>query len=171
MKQHIVLIHPEIPQNTGNIARLCVALNATLHLVYPLGFNIDSKYTKRAGLDYWDKLKLYTHKNLESYFESIHTKEMALTRHYALSSKARESYFLQNLIDSKVEEYFLYFGNETKGFSPDFYKYYESLNGQYLTIPMAQDCRCLNLSNSVAIIAYDLWHQYEKGNAQQLQKF
>ena len=71
MKQHIVLVQPEIPQNTGNIARLCVGLNASLHLIYPLGFSIDSKYTKRAGLDYWDKLDLHTHDSIESFFTKL----------------------------------------------------------------------------------------------------
>ena len=71
MKFNIVLIEPEIPQNTGNIARTCAVINADLHLVKPLGFDISEKYVKRAGLDYWDKVKIYTYENLDEFKEKM----------------------------------------------------------------------------------------------------
>lgn len=163
MKQHIVLVNPEIPQNTGNIARLCVALESCLHLIYPLGFSLDSKYTKRAGLDYWDKLKLYTHSSVESFFQYIYDNnymDLHYTKHYALSSKASQSYFDVKLLDSQTHSCFLYFGSETKGLSQDFSHYFNKLCGIYLTIPMAQNCRCLNLSNAVAIMGYEVLRQF-----------
>ena len=159
MKQHIVLVQPEIPQNTGNIARLCVGLNASLHLIYPLGFSIDSKYTKRAGLDYWDKLDLHTHDSIESFFTKLDSNIHTL--HYALSSKAMDIYFRHSLVNADTQHCYLYFGSETKGLNELFREYFKQINGIYLKIPMSDECRCLNLSNSVAIFAYEILRQHE----------
>ncbi len=166
MQQHIVLVNPEIPQNTGNIGRLCVAIDAILHLIYPLGFEIHAKHVRRAGLDYWDRLHLQEHKNIESFFTFLHDLHHIQhdIHHYALSSKATTSYFTMQLIQQDSKACFLYFGSETKGLSQEFHTYFAELCGAYIRIPMAQNCRCLNLSNSVAIVAYEILREIESLN-------
>ena len=117
MKLNVVLVEPEIPQNTGNIARTCAAIGAKLHLVKPLGFSISEKQVKRAGLDYWDKL---------------------------------------DIEDSGMEEVFVLFGKETKGLPEDTLKKYIEKTAR---IPMRPTLRSLNLSNSVAIVVYEILRQ------------
>ena len=151
MKLNIVLVEPEIPQNTGNIARTCAAIGAKLHLVKPLGFDISEKQVKRAGLDYWDKLEIEEHDSLGAFLSkySIDTKSM-----YLVSTKATHVYSDVNYVDKK--EVFLLFGKETKGLPEELLR--ENLN-KTIRIPMGYDIRSLNLSNSVAIVAYEVLRQ------------
>ena len=151
MNLNIVLVEPEIPQNTGNIARTCAAIGAKLHLVHPLGFDISEKSVKRAGLDYWDKLAIEEHKNLNSFLEKYNIEENSM---YLVSTKATHVY--SDVIYSKQENIFLLFGKETKGLPEYLLK--ENLD-KTIRIPMGYDIRSLNLSNSVAIVAYEIERQ------------
>lgn len=152
MKLHIVLVEPEIPQNTGNIARTCAAIGAKMHLVHPLGFDISEKSVKRAGLDYWDKLEIEEHENLNKFLEKydINTNYM-----YLVSTKATHVY--SDIDYSKQDEIFLLFGKETKGLPESLLK--DNLD-KTIRIPMGFDIRSLNLSNSVAIVAYEVEKQW-----------
>jgi len=145
----VVLLNPEIPPNTGNIARLCVACNVELHLVKPLGFSITDRYLKRAGLDYWDKLKLVIHESLKDFFSYIDTD------FYFFSSKGKKLY---TDINYKLDDY-LIFGSETRGFPEEIYQLHSD---KLYTIPMFGEVRCLNLSNSVAIVVYEALRQIHK---------
>ena len=151
MKLNIVLVEPEIPQNTGNIARTCAAIGAKLHLVHPLGFDISEKQVKRAGLDYWDKLDIEEHDNLDKFLEKYDISKKAM---YLVSTKATHVYSDVNYGDK--EEVFLLFGKETKGLPESLLK--ANLD-KTIRIPMGYDIRSLNLSNSVAIVAYEVMKQ------------
>lgn len=153
MKLNIVLVEPEIPQNTGNIARTCAAIGAKLHLVHPLGFDISEKQVKRAGLDYWDKLEIEEHKNLEEFLGKY---DIATNDMYLVSTKATEVYSNVDYVDKK--EIFLLFGKETKGLPERLLK--DNLS-KTIRIPMGYNIRSLNLSNSVAIVAYEVLRQNE----------
>lgn len=147
MALNIVLVEPEIPQNTGNIARTCAALGATLHLVKPLGFSIDEKQVRRAGLDYWHLLDLKVYENLEEFLLVNKDKKM-----YFATTKADKTY-----CDVSYEnDCFILFGKETKGLPEELL--YERMDTA-VRIPMISDARSLNLSNSVAIIAYEAMRQ------------
>ena len=152
MKLNIVLVEPEIPQNTGNIARTCAAIGAKLHLVHPLGFDISEKSVKRAGLDYWDKLEIEEHKSLNEFLSkyNIHTNAMFL-----VSTKATHVY--SDVDYSRYNDIYLLFGKETKGLPEDLLK--NNLD-KTIRIPMGFDIRSLNLSNSVAIVAYEVEKQF-----------
>lgn len=144
---HIVLIEPEIPGNTGNIARLCAATGIELHLVRPLGFSTDDKHLKRAGLDYWHLVKVHYHDN----FAEVLEKYVGHTFHY-LSTKAPRAH----TDISYGEDDMLVFGKESAGI-PE-----EILNAHWdstVRIPMIAEARSLNLSNSVAIVAYEALRQ------------
>ncbi len=144
---HIVLHHPEIPQNTGNIARTCAATGAALHLIRPLGFTIDDKKMKRAGLDYWDKLSVSFYDSLEEFYEK-NPEAMV----YYFSTKAPRAY-TEVSYPSKV---FLMFGAESKGLPEEvLFAHPETA----VRIPMLPHLRSLNLSNSVAIAAYEVLRQ------------
>ena len=151
MKLNIVLVEPEIPQNTGNIARTCAAIGAKLHLVYPLGFSISEKQLKRAGLDYWDKLEIEEHENLDDFLSKYKTD---LDKMFLVSTKSKHTY--SEVEYTKYDEIFLLFGKETKGLPEDILKKYIE---KTIRIPMRQDLRSLNLSNSVAIVAYEVFRQ------------
>jgi len=149
MALKIALIHPEIPPNTGNIARLCVATNCELHLVKPLGFSISDKHLKRAGLDYWQYLKLFVHDSLELFLNDLYG------NFYFFSTKGKVPY-------TKIsfsEDDWLIFGSETMGF-PDLI--FEKFGNKIYNIPMFGPVRCLNLSNSVAIVTYEALRQIKK---------
>ena len=147
MAFNIVLYQPEIPQNTGNIARTCAALGAKLHLVHPLGFDISQKAVKRAGLDYWDKLEIVEYENLEDFKNKVDTNDM-----YLLSTKANKVY-----TDVKYTgDSYLVFGPETRGIPED---YILEKFDKTVRIPMRKKIRSLNLSNSVAIVAYEAQRQ------------
>ncbi len=151
MKLNIVMVEPEIPQNTGNIARTCAAIGAKLHLVKPLGFEITDKYLKRAGLDYWDKLEIEIHESLEKFLEKYSPEENAM---YFSTTKGKQCY--SDVDYKKLDEVFLLFGKETKGLPEDLLKKYIK---QTIRIPMREHLRSLNLSNSVAIVAYEVLRQ------------
>ena len=145
---HIVLIEPEIPQNTGNIARTCAATGATLHLVKPLGFAIDSAKLKRAGLDYWDKLDIRYHDSLDAFMEA-HGKDAL----FFFSTKAPRTYAEV----SYPKECFLVFGKETAGLPESLL---QDNPHRCVRIPMRDRLRSLNLSNCAAIAAYEVLRQW-----------
>lgn len=146
-KFNIVLIEPEIPQNTGNIARLCACTGASLFLVGKLGFSLSDKYTKRAGLDYWDSAKIRKIDTLEQL--KFEFKDATF---YYLTTKSEKSYF-----DARFKEGdFLVFGPETRGIPEVVLKANEETA---ITIPMLEGQRSLNLSNSVSIVVYEAIRQ------------
>ena len=153
MKINIIMVEPEIPQNTGNIARTCAAIGAKLHLVYPLGFSITDKYLKRAGLDYWDKLEIEEHTTLNAFLEKYKPEEHNM---FLASTKSKKCY--SDVDYSNMEEVFILFGKETKGLPEDLIQRYMA---KAIRIPMRDTLRSLNLSNSVAIIAYEILRQID----------
>ena len=155
MKLNIVMVEPEIPQNTGNIARTCAITGAKLHLVYPLGFDISSKYLKRAGLDYWDKLEIEEHSSLECFLEKYKPEENNM---FFASTKAQHCYTDIDYSKFKDKDVFVLYGKETKGLPEDLLKKYID---RTIRIPMRPVLRSLNLSNSVAIITYEILRQID----------
>lgn len=151
MKINVVLVEPEIPQNTGNIARTCAATGGKLHLVYPLGFSIDEKHLKRAGLDYWDKLEIEEHDSINKFFEKYPVEENNM---FFVTTKGKQVY--SDDVFSKLDEVFVLFGKETKGLPEDILKKYID---KTIRIPMKEHLRSLNLSNSVAIVVYEILRQ------------
>ena len=151
MKINIVMVEPEIPQNTGNVARTCAATGAKLHLVEPLGFSIDDKYLKRAGLDYWDKLDIERHKSLNAFLEKYKPEENNM---FFVTTKGKNCY---SDVDYKdLDEVFLLFGKETKGLPENLLQKYIA---DTIRIPMRPTLRSLNLSNSVAIVVFEVLRQ------------
>ena len=148
-KINIVLCEPEIPQNTGNIARTCAATGASLHLIRPLGFEIDNAKLKRAGLDYWDKLDITFYDDLDDFF----AKHQGITVYY-FSTKARHVY--SDI--SYPSDTWIMFGKETKGL-PEELLYANP--DTCVRIPMRDNLRSLNLSNSVAIAVYEILRQHD----------
>ncbi len=146
---NIVLVEPEIPQNTGNIARTCAATGARLHLVEPMGFKVDDKKLKRAGLDYWHLLDITYYSSTEDFFEKNQGESF-----FYFSTKAPKKYTEINYPD----KCFIVFGKETAGLP-------ESLLHENpettVRIPMISDARSLNLSNSVAIGVYEVLRQWD----------
>lgn len=151
MSLNVVLVEPEIPQNTGNIARTCAAIGAKLHLVKPLGFEITDKYLKRAGLDYWDKLDIEEHESLNSFLAKYKPEDNNM---FFATTKASNCY--SDVDYSSFDEVFILFGKETKGLPEDLLE--ENLSNA-IRIPMREHLRSLNLSNSVAIIVYEVLRQ------------
>ncbi len=147
-KLHIVLVEPEIPQNTGNIARTCAATGAVLHLIEPLGFEISDRYLKRAGLDYWQYLELYTYPNLPAFFEKNKGS------YYFFTTKGKKNY-AQVTYEGEV---YLFFGKETRGLPEDLIR--ENLS-RAVRLPMRENIRSLNLSNTVAIAVYEVLRQWD----------
>ena len=143
---HIVLFEPEIPSNTGNISRTCAVAGLTLHLIKPLGFSLADRYLKRAGLDYWDKLDLHIHENFDAFLAEYPDARMFMFSTHAEKNYAEIFY---------KENDFLVFGPETRGLPPEIRDRY----GEAVRIPMGKDIRSLNLSNSVAIAAYEALRQ------------
>ncbi len=163
MKLNIVLVEPEIPQNTGNIARTCAAIGAKLHLVYPLGFSISEKQVKRAGLDYWDKLEIEEHISFKEFLEKYNPEKNNM---YFVTTKGKFVYSDVNYME--MDEVFLLFGKETKGLPEDILKKYLE---KTIRIPMRQSLRSLNLSNSVAIVAYDVFRQKNFEGLQEISSY
>lgn len=146
MELNIVLVEPEIPQNTGNIARTCAATGARLHLVGPMGFTVDDKKLKRAGLDYWHLLDITYYDSLDDFFAKNSG------NFYFFTTKALKVY-------SDVEypdNCFLFFGKETKGLPEELLIKHP---GQCVRLPMISDARSLNLSNTVAVGVYEVMRQ------------
>lgn len=149
MALHIVLIEPEIPPNTGNIARTCAATNTVLHLVEPLGFSIDDKAVRRAGLDYWPYVKLEIHDSLASFLDKYGKRNM-----YLATTKGGRAYTEVRYRDEDM----LLFGRETAGLPRDFI---DSRSDRAIRIPMSENTRLrsLNLANSANIILFEALRQ------------
>jgi len=147
----VVLINPEIPPNTGNIGRLCCAVGATLHLVGPLGFSLDDRSLKRAGLDYWKKLDLVVWDQLESYLATVSRDRIVLT-----SSKRGE---LFHRIKYRADDHIV-FGPETSGLAPELF---ERLPDRVARIPIdLTKVRSLNLSTAVSVVVYEALKQLDQ---------
>lgn len=146
---NVVLFEPQIPQNTGNIARTCFVSSSRLHLIKPYGFSISDRYLKRAGLDYWRELELYEYKDFDEFY-----KKNDCGRLFLITTKAKRNYAEFRFED---EDYFV-FGSETAGLPKDIHERFKDTE---LRIPMAKSdlARCLNLSNSVAVILYEALRQ------------
>lgn len=144
---HIILYEPEIPQNTGNISRTCAATGTALHLVEPLGFSIDEKHVRRAGLDYWSLLDLSVHATWEDCLAALPGKRM-----FFLSTKAPRSYAEVAFAPDDC----LVFGPETRGLPEPLLRENE---GACLRIPILRQARSLNLSNSVAVVLFEALRQ------------
>ena len=164
MKINIVLVSPEIPQNTGNIARTCAITGAKLHLVHPLGFKIDEKSLKRAGLDYWDKLDIEEHISFEKFLEKYNPD---VNNMFFATTKGKTKY--TDIVYSKIDEVFVLYGRETKGLPEWILEKY--LDEKTIRIPMLSTLRSLNLSNSVAIITYEILRQHEFEDLQEVSTY
>jgi len=149
MAINIVLYEPEIPYNTGNIARTCAVTGSRLHLIKPLGFSVEDKYLKRAGLDYWDLLDIHYYENYKDFIDKNNIKNI-----YYLTTKGGKWYTEANYTD----EVYLVFGKETAGLPRDIL---EENYDKCLRIPMIaiEKARSLNLSNAVAIVVYEALRQ------------
>ena len=163
MKINIVMVEPEIPQNTGNIARSCAATGAKLHLIHPLGFSISEKQVKRAGLDYWDKVEIEEHSSLSSFLSKYPPEKNNM---FFLTTKGQKCYSDVNY--SNFDEIFLLFGKETKGLPEDLLQKYIS---DAIRIPMLPSLRSLNLSNSVAIVLYEVLRQNDFKDLQEVSTY
>lgn len=146
---HIVLVEPEIPQNTGNIARTCAVTGSSLHLIRPLGFEISEKWVRRAGLDYWSRVSVTEYETLDDFF-SRHPE--AADNLWLATTKAPQSY----TSPAYSPDCWLFFGKETAGL-PEWFR--EQHHDRCVRIPMLPDVRCLNLSNSVAVLLYEVLRQ------------
>ena len=159
---NIVLYEPEIPANTGNIGRTCVATGTSLHLIKPLGFDISDKAVRRAGMDYWKELDLHVYENFEEFVE-----KNPGARIYMATTKARKAY---TEVEYKGND-FIMFGKESAGIPEEILVKYEDTS---VRIPMIGEIRSLNLSNSVSIILYEALRQQDfegmrlKGNLHRL---
>ena len=163
MKINIVMVEPEIPQNTGNIARTCAAIGAKLHLVHPLGFSISDKAVKRAGLDYWDKLEIEEHTSFKEFLEKYKPEENNM---FFATTKGKHVYSEPDY--SKMNEVFLLFGKETKGLPEDVLQKYID---KTIRIPMRKTLRSLNLSNSVSIVVYEVLRQKDFENLEGISSY
>lgn len=144
---HIVLVEPEIPGNTGNIARLCAATGASLHLVRPLGFSVDDRYLKRAGLDYWHLVDIHYYDSVEEVLAAYPDAPRFLLTTHAHRSYTRVEYTKDSL---------LIFGKELAGLPEAFRMAHED---ECIRIPMVPEARSLNLANSVSIVLYEALRQ------------
>lgn len=146
-KINIVLVEPEIPQNTGNIARTCAVTGASLHLIRPLGFSVSDHMVRRAGLDYWNSLDISYYDSFDEFMNKNQPKD-----YWLFSSKGTRAY--TNVIYGNPT--YLIFGKESVGLSPELLEKHKE---HCLRIPMRSNQRCLNLSNAAAIAAYEVLRQ------------
>ncbi|MNZ74825.1 tRNA (cytidine(34)-2'-O)-methyltransferase [compost metagenome] len=147
---HVVLFQPEIPPNTGNIIRLCANTGCQLHLIEPLGFELDDKRLRRAGLDYHEYATVHRHENLDACLKKIGT-----ARIMAFTTKANKSY-----VETKYQKGDVFiFGPESRGLPPEILGRLPAEN--LLRLPMRPGCRSLNLSNTVAVAVYEAWRQLD----------
>jgi tRNA (cytidine/uridine-2'-O-)-methyltransferase len=146
---HVVLVEPEIPQNTGNIVRTCAAVGAELHLIEPLGFSISDRYLKRAGLDYWSSVTVRTHGSFSDYLTDHPRRAIVYT-----SKRATLHHTSLRYPDSCA----LVFGKETEGLPRELIEGHED---RTVRIPMIGGIRSLNLSNAVAIVVYEAFRQHD----------
>ena len=147
---HVVLVAPEIPPNTGNVIRLCANTGCTLHLVEPLGFSMEDKQLRRAGLDYHEYAQVRKHASWERLLE---TEDPPRERLFALTTRTEHGVFDQRFQPGD----WLVFGSETQGLSPEVRAVFP--DHQRLRLPMQPGQRSLNLSNSVAVVVYEAWRQ------------
>jgi tRNA (cytidine/uridine-2'-O-)-methyltransferase len=155
MSVHVVLYQPEIPSNTGNIARTCAATDTTLHLIRPLGFSMDDKTLKRAGLDYWEFVRIFYYDSLDEFYEKNAGGEF-----YYLTKFGQKPHSSFNYSDLAKDYYFI-FGRETNGLPKDLI---EKNKDVCLRIPMTDKVRSLNLSNAAAILIYEPLRQQNYPN-------
>lgn len=150
MANHIVLFEPQIPANTGNIARTCAATNTTLHLIKPLGFSTDDKQLKRAGLDYWHDVNIVYHENLDDFMTYASEKELLLVTKFAKRVYSEVDY-------TQDKDYFFIFGKETTGLPEELMQAHKE---QCIRVPMNDEhVRSLNLSNTAALVIYEALRQ------------
>ena len=149
MAFHIVLLEPEIPANTGNIGRSCVCTGSRLHLIRPLGFEVNDKMIRRAGLDYWKDLNVQIY---DDFADFLRRNPDSKGRLFMATTKARQTYADVSFRDGD----YIMFGKESAGIPEEILVQYEP---QCIRIPMAEDCRSLNLSNSVSIVLYEALRQ------------
>jgi len=147
---HVVLYQPEIPANTGNIARTCAATDTTLHLIRPLGFSTDDKMLKRAGLDYWQYVNVLYYDSLQELFDKYKDGEF-----YFITKFGKKYYSAFDYSDPS-KDYFFVFGRETTGLPKELL---ENNMERCLRIPMNENVRSLNLSNTAAILVYEALRQ------------
>lgn len=151
MTIELVLVEPEIPQNTGNIVRTCAATNVKLHLIEPMGFSIDEKQVKRAGLDYWHLVEIEVHKSLQDFFEKY---QDSGRRFLYATTKAKADYTQVSYQSGDM----ILFGKESKGL-PEELLFADP--ERCLRIPMVSEARSLNLSNAVAVVTYEALRQLD----------
>ena len=163
MKLNIVMVEPEIPQNTGNIARTCAAIGARLHLVHPLGFRISEKAVKRAGLDYWDKLQIEEHDSFDVFLKKYKPEQNNI---FFVTTKGKHIYSEPKY--EEMDEVYLLFGKETKGLPENILQQYID---KTIRIPMRETLRSLNLSNSVSIVAYEVLRHTEFYGLEKISKY
>jgi tRNA (cytidine/uridine-2'-O-)-methyltransferase len=148
---HVVLFEPEIPQNTGNIARTCACTGATLHLVEPLGFRLTQRNLARAGLDYWDKVEIVRHPSTQHFLA-----EHAGDRLLFLTGHAEANFFDCDFAAELDQDLYLVFGRESRGIDEEILRVHADA---CVRLPMLGDLRSLNLANSVAIAVYEVLRQ------------
>jgi len=149
---HVVLFQPQIPANTGNIARTCAGTDTVLHLIRPLGFSTDDKMLKRAGLDYWQYVQIKYHDSLEDFYENTKGGE-----YFYITKFGKKTY--SSFDYSRVDkDYYFVFGRETTGLPPEVI---EKNIDTCLRLPMNENIRSLNLSNTAAILIYEALRQQE----------
>lgn len=152
---NVVLVEPEIPGNTGNVGRTCVGTQSRLHLVGKLGFSIEDRYLRRAGLDYWKHLDLHVHESWENFMKTLAAQDAHL---YFFEKDAKQDFW-----DARfIPESYLIFGSETRGFPREILEEYSRF---FLKIPMTGKVRSLNLSSAVAIALYEAVRQMAGRNA------
>ena len=149
MPNHIVLFQPEIPQNTGNIARTCAATDTTLHLIKPLGFSVEEKMVRRAGLDYWEFVDIHYYESIEQFFEENEG------NYYMLSKYGKKAHSDMDYSNLEEEHYFV-FGRQTTGL-PEWVR--EKYDEALLRVPMTGNVRSLNLANTATLLVYEALRQ------------
>lgn len=147
---NVVLVHPEIPPNTGNVIRLCANTGCALHLVRPLGFSLEDKHMKRAGLDYWEYATLKVHDSFEAFLASENPDR---TRMFAMTTKGASVF---STMKFEAGDWFV-FGSEGSGLPDEIRAMFPA--GQRIRLPMRPDNRSLNLSNAVAVTVFEGWRQ------------
>lgn len=155
MTIHVALFEPQIPANTGNIARTCAGTGTKLHLIKPLGFSTDDKMLKRAGLDYWEHVDITYHENIKELFAAYPNADF-----YFLTKHGRKPHTSFNYTDQEKDIFFV-FGKETTGLPDDVLKEHEA---HCLRLPMNDNIRSLNLSNTAAILIYEALRQQDYPN-------
>lgn len=164
MTNHIVLFEPLMPANTGNIARTCAGTDTVLDLIEPLGFSIDDKHLKRAGLDYWDKVQINYHQNLPEFLKSVKNPKNL----FLVSKFANQDYTDPDYSDPS-QDYYLLFGKETTGLPEPFMHQNPE---KAIRIPQDDDnIRALNLSNTCAIVIYEVLRQQNFNNLERTHQY